>query len=147
MDLEARETQSCIERAVGEAFLTAHLLTASVQEAERAVMASLNTLDLEGSPEKLLQQRVLNEAVQANGVADTSADQLPVELRPVLRLSAQLRRCFVLRTLVGSSLMTCARMLRLHPDQVAEYTCAAHQLLPSLARPTVMIERMAWTMD
>jgi DNA-directed RNA polymerase specialized sigma24 family protein len=54
---------------------------------------------------------------------------LPVELRNVLELDSALRRCFVVRTLLGFSLQDCAQLLRLEPEQVKTRTLAASEWL------------------
>jgi hypothetical protein len=54
---------------------------------------------------------------------------LTPELRAVLNLPGDLRRCFVLRILAGFSGQACGLLLRLSVRKVDEYTCLAlHRL-------------------
>ena len=62
---------------------------------------------------------------------DSSTSYLPNELKAVLRLAPQPRRCYVLRILAGLPAQACARLLSLQSDTVEAYTCDA---LQSLAR-------------
>lgn len=129
-------TQPQIAHAITKAFLTAHLLTASAKEAERAVTAALDSWDVEDGREQELLNRVLIEALQVEPDEPASATAyLPAELRAVLQLPALLRRSYVLRVLAGLSLLTCAGLLKLEPRQVDQFTSAALRLLPALARP------------
>jgi len=133
----ARETKSGIEHTMSKAFRTAHLLTASIEQAERAVIAAMDSWEPDGGDEALFHQ-VVYAAVRAQvrdiapspGEPDSTAF-LPTELQAVIHLSPELRNCFVLRILVGMSRQACARLLDLHCRQVDEYTCAALKRLPA----------------
>jgi hypothetical protein len=131
--------QSC-KRTIGKAFLAAYLLTASTERAETAVMEAIVAWDPKDENEDTLFRRVLDAAVhdRSSGVAprvntgDPAETSLPPELQGVLSLSSQLRRCLVLRTLVGLSRQACAGMLDLNGRRVDRYTTGA---LERLANP------------
>jgi len=125
-----------ILRLLDRALLTAHLLTGSFQQAEEATLGAIGSWRPDEEPEEALFQSVLNAAARAqvepnpNGL-DPSTSYLPNELKAVLRLAPQLRRCYVLRILAGLPEQACARLLSLQSDLVERYTCDA---LQSLAR-------------
>jgi len=123
-----------IVRLLDRAFLTAHLLTGSLQQAEEATLDGIDSWRPGEEAEEALLQNVLNAAaraqVESNGNdPDPFGSHLPNELKAVLRLAPQLRRCFVLRILAGLPAQACARLLCLHPDVVERYTCDALQCL------------------
>jgi hypothetical protein len=123
-----------IARFLDRALLTAHLLTGSLQQAEEATLEAIDSWKPDKEPEEVLFQNVLEAAAQAQAEAyssnqDSSASYLPHELQAILRLAPQLRRCFVLRILVGLPAEVCGRLLGLHSEQVDEYTCAGLQSL------------------
>jgi hypothetical protein len=126
-----------IERTMTRAFLAAHLLTASAEQAENAVADAINSWD--SADEDALFSEVLAVAIKDHARpwsasrASWSESFLPAELRPVLDLPPDLRRCFVLRILVGLPEEYCAGLLRLSSRLVDEYTCEALKRLPSLA--------------
>jgi DNA-directed RNA polymerase specialized sigma24 family protein len=132
------KTGQGILHLVDHALLTAHLLTGSFQQAEEATLGAIGSWRPDEEPDEALFQSVLNAAAQAEvepnpNSLDSSASYLPNELKAVLRLAPQLRRCFVLRILAGLPAQACARLLSLHSDLVERYTCDA---LQSLARGT-----------
>ncbi len=59
---------------------------------------------------------------------------LPFELRRVLHLQAALRRCYVLRSLVGLPREACGRLLRLEIRQIDEWARTAMLELPAIQR-------------
>ncbi len=122
-----------ILRLLDRAFLTAHLLTGDLRQAEEATLDAIDSWRPGEEPEALLFQNVLDAAARAhvepNASPDASAPYLPDELKAVLRLAPPLRRCFVLRILAGLSTKACARLLGLHGDMVERYTCDALQCL------------------
>jgi hypothetical protein len=128
------QAQQGIVRLVDRALLTAHLLTGNLQQAEKATLDAIESWNPGEEPEQVLFENVLNAAarVQAeprpNNI-DSSGSYLPNDLIAVFRLAPQLRRCFVLRILVGLPVKVCARLLHLQAGQVDEYTCAALQCL------------------
>src|SRR5579884_764455 len=113
---------------IGQAFLAAHLLTGSVEAAERATLAAIDSLSAGAVTEESLFQAVLQTAARAE-VTDVPPRDYEayraIELRAVLGLARQPRRCFVLRMLAGLSPEVCARLLNLTSEQVSEHTCAA----------------------
>jgi len=133
-------TRMCERRIVhtiSRAFRTAHLLTASIQQAESAVLEAIDSFDPDGETEETLFRYVVHAAVRSSveHILPSASNQsesamfLPVELQAVLNLPPNLRRCFVLRVLVGLSRQICARLLRLDARRVDQYTCAALQCL------------------
>ncbi len=138
------EGRQCgIENTIGMAFRAAHLLTASVHLAESAVLRAIDSFDPDGDSEETLFQSVMHAAVQgaiearlssASNQSASTGSFVPVELQSVLDLSQNLRRCFVLRVLVGMSRRDCARLLGLNTRSVDQHTCAALQCLANLDR-------------
>jgi DNA-directed RNA polymerase specialized sigma24 family protein len=123
-----------VVRLLDRAFLTAHLLTGSFQQAEEAALDAIDSWRPEEEPEEVLHQNVLDAAARAPvepnpGNPGPSGSCLPDELNAILRLAPQLRRCFVLRILAGLPAKACARLLGLHSDLVDRYTCDALQCL------------------
>ena len=129
------ERQCGIETTISLAFRTAHLLTASVHQAESAVLKAIESFDPDGDSEETLFQSAMHAAVHGQvevklqSASNQPASLVPVELQSVLDLSQNLRRCFVLRVLVGMSRQACARLLRLTVRSVDYYTCAAFHSL------------------
>ena len=113
---------------LGPTFVVAHLLTGSLEEAERATITAIDSLPPGAVTERSLFQAVLETAARSQ-LSESSASEseahLPVELRAVLQLPPQPRRCFVLRMLAGLSRQACERMLSLSSEQVNAYVCAA----------------------
>ena len=123
------KTGQGILRLLDRALLTAHLLTGSLQQAEKAALDAVDSWNPGEEPEEVLFQNVLDAAARAPSNPDSSSSHLPDELKAVLRLTPQLRRCFVLRILAGLPEQACARLLCLHSDLVETYTCDALQCL------------------
>jgi DNA-directed RNA polymerase specialized sigma24 family protein len=143
-----RKSESRIEHTVNKAFLTAHLLTGSAEHAESAVMEALHSWEEEDGEEALF-HGVISAAARGETTTedqnepDSSGSFLRSELRAVLSLPPQLRRCFVLHILAGLSRQACARLLNLQTRQVDRYTCAALRRLPFLAEHlTARIEHL-----
>ena len=116
------------------AFLTAHLLTGNLQQAEEVTLDAIDSWRPGEEPEDVLFQNVLDATAGAqvepnSNTPDPASSYLPNELKAVLRLTPQLRRCFVLRILAGLPEQACARLLSLHSDMVERYTCDALQCL------------------
>jgi DNA-directed RNA polymerase specialized sigma24 family protein len=128
------EARQGILRQLDRALLTAHLLTGSLQQAEEATRDAIDSWNADEEPEEVLFQHVLNSAARAQvepnpASLDSSTSYLPDELKAVLRLAPQLRRCFVLCILEGLTAKACARLLCLQSDMVERYTCDALQCL------------------
>ena len=116
------------------ALLTAHLLTGNLQQAEEVTLGAIDSWRPGEVAEEVLVQNVFDAAARAqvdpnSNSLDPASSYLPNELKAVLRLAPQLRRCFVLRILAGLPAQACARLLSLHSDMVERYTCDALQCL------------------
>ena len=134
MKMPETKWKSNIVATVWRAFRTAHLLTASVDQAERAVLRAIGSFDVETDTDEMLFQRAIRAAVACpSNLAPSSRALLPAELQSVLDLSHDLRRCFVLRILVGMSRRDCSKLLRLSDRTVNDYTCSALRRLAALA--------------
>ena len=124
---------------VARSFRTAYLLTNSAEEAESAVVAGIESWNPEDEPGEALFHKVMTAALRRRRqweppVRTAGRVWLPEELRAVLTLAPQIRRCFVLRNLVGMSAKTCAPLLGLLPNQVDEYAGAAHRSLSAFSK-------------
>jgi hypothetical protein len=127
---------------IDRAFLTAHLLTGDSVHAERAMMEAIASWGPDQSEDELF-ARVLHATVRDSvddvpsrtAETDLADASLPAEFQAVLSLEPQLRRCYVLRVLVGLPRHACASMLGLSMQQVDRHTCAALRCLPLLAQP------------
>ena len=123
---------------LSRAFIAAHLLTASADQAERALEEAIDSWNPEEDGEEALFYRVLDVAVRrpsalSKSIEPEARSTLLPSLQGVLRLAPRLRHCFVLRVLVGLSKQDSAQLLRLHTREVDEYTRAALKHLPSLS--------------
>jgi DNA-directed RNA polymerase specialized sigma24 family protein len=147
---ETWEAERRIDGTTSRAFLAAHLLTGSAEQAESAVMEAVDSWDPDDDSEEALFERVLNIALRGpiSDAPDSPASFLPPELQAVLRLSPQLRRCFVLRILAGLSRQVSARLLRVDCRRVDQYTSAAIKVLPFLtARRSAGVQRATRWLD
>jgi len=101
-----------LEHTIGRVFLTAHLMTANIEQAERAVCEAIDSFD----PDRVTEEDLLRDAIRAvvRGVAGQTYPlfsnhrnwngwALPDELQAVLNLSPDIRQCYVLRILAGLS--------------------------------------------
>jgi hypothetical protein len=132
-------------KPLATAFCTAFLLTADVETAEAAVLEAIQNSDcdpLRGVLFRDVIQLSVNLAWRVRG--QCASPSVPAELQEVLRLSARLRHCFVLRILLNFSRLACAEMLRLQVSQVDRYTCEALASLPAL-REQSATHRISWT--
>ena len=115
------------------ALLTSYLVTGNLEEAEQAVLKGIDSWNGDVEPEEVLLRRVITAAAQATphegSHGRASRLSLPPELEAVLTLAPTLRGCYVMRNLAGMPSQACAQLLRLLPEQVDEYTGAAHQEL------------------
>jgi hypothetical protein len=135
---QSQAVSRSVEHTINKAFLTAHLLTGSIAQAENAVTDALASWDRDKASLEDLFRAVLDGAVRRQDSGAPSSKEpesagwrLPSELQTVLALPLELRRCFVLRMLAGLSVAMCARLLQLHPRRVKQYTCAALKCLLS----------------
>ena len=138
----ATEDKQAIEDIVGRAFLTAHLLTGNVEQAESATIAAIDSWNPDDETEEVLFEKALAMAARTRikpassywNEPDVAGSCLPVELQRVLRLARPLRRCFVLRVLVGLPPRVCAKLLRSDSRRVDQYSCDACRCLGALDR-------------
>jgi hypothetical protein len=116
--------------AINRAFLTAHLLTASVPVAEDITLKAIDSWNPREESQELLLENVVTAALRlrVRGPADTGFSD---HFNAVLLLSPRLRRCFVLRFLVGWSAEACARMLGTSRKRVDDGARLALQHLPA----------------
>ena len=143
----ATEGEQAIEDIVGRAFLTAHLLTGNMDQAESATMAAIDSWNPDDETEEVLFEKALAMAARASikraplssNEPDVAGSCLPVELQRVLRLARPLRRCFVLRVLVGLPLRVCAKLLRSDSRRVEQCSCDACRYLGALDRKRLRI--------
>ena len=129
-----------IAAILSRSFLTARLLTGNITQAETAVIEAIGLCNPEQENEEDFFETTLRTAAQMQMIAapaesyeeSTNDSCLPIELRRVLELSPELRRCFVLRILAGVPSKVCAQLLRLGATQIDQYCCAAMQALSAL---------------
>jgi hypothetical protein len=127
---------------VGKAFLTALLLTGSVERAEAAILEGNQQISLDHTFGEALFREAVNAAIELkNNISkhppeelERASSMLPFELRCVLHLPPALRHCFVLRFLVGLPREACARLLYLKIRQVDERARTAMLELPTIQR-------------
>jgi DNA-directed RNA polymerase specialized sigma24 family protein len=115
-------------------FLTAFLLTGSVNRAETAMLDGIRAWDADRDPDAELLRATARAALALyrprEGEEITPASVLlPAELQRVLRLPSDLRQCFVLRMLAGLPRESCAQLLDLDLDAVDRDTSLAAQAL------------------
>lgn len=105
-------------------------------------MEAIDQWNPEEQDEEQLFQITVRTTVQRQMIASAGGSYegritdyyLPAELRRVLELSPELRRCFVLRVLVGLPSKICAQMLQVDVLQIDEYSCEAMKMLSVLAQ-------------
>ncbi|HYO80554.1 MAG TPA: hypothetical protein VES20_04065 [Bryobacteraceae bacterium] len=114
------------------AFVTALLLTGSVEHAEAIVLKAIRVSDIGRASSERLLTSVIAVAVNSRPrfaeraqTVTSRSSILSWELNSVIYLSRKLRQCFVLRFLLGWSREATARMLCLDPRVVDERTKAA----------------------
>jgi len=108
-------------------FITAVLLTGSTQRAEAAILRGIASGN---SPDLLA--RTLDSLLSWHAGDITDAPpSLPAELQCVLRLPAELRRCFVLRFLMEWPRERCAAALRVDVAEIDRTACQAAVQLAS----------------
>ena len=125
---------------LNRAFTTALLLTASVAQAEAALLEGISALQPgEASEDNLCLEAILaavapkrHETGLATGTEDARSF-LPPGLAPVLELAPDLRQCFVLRALMSMPREFCSRLLRLDVGEVDENLGRAAQALAQIA--------------
>ena len=120
------------EYLVRRAFLMAYLLTGSSRQAECAALEAIDSWNPEQGAEVLFHNALaaaartqIKQASSTSNEPDVAGLYLPAELQAVLKLAPRIRRCFVLRILVGLSPRVCAHLLKVHSRRVDRDTCAA----------------------
>jgi hypothetical protein len=142
-DLAIETSWKDMTLAVHRAFRAAHLITASVPQAEKAVLNALDRFAPDRDSQRTFLRYAIGAAIRQPASESPSNDSYDaVELRSVLALPDLLRRCFVLRFLIGFSPLACARLLHLNVAAVNDYSCAAVHRLAELD-PTVYIVKRA----
>jgi DNA-directed RNA polymerase specialized sigma24 family protein len=136
------EPSKAAELLVFRTFVLAHLLTASLEQAESASLEAVDAWNPETESDEALLQHGIAAALRRtvprgpsgkiNSVAGDS--YLPAELQAILKLRPSLRRCFALRMLGGFSPADCACLLHLHPLTCEKYTSSAVVRLAKLNR-------------
>lgn len=125
------------EAALGDAFLTAYLLTASEELAEAAVCETIESWAAIDDPSvlrRLVVEAGLRRRPRNHGERGPTRPWVPPDLQRVLELSPPLRECFVLRILVELPSETCAILMAIDCESVDRYSAqgaasllAAHQ--------------------
>jgi DNA-directed RNA polymerase specialized sigma24 family protein len=100
------------------AFWVALLLTGDTARAEEVVRDAIEFLDPDDLATEALLIFVSTLALQIAG-DELAQPMLPEELRNVMRLPLMLRRCFVLRILLGFPKDRCARLLHVDEQQIS----------------------------
>jgi DNA-directed RNA polymerase specialized sigma24 family protein len=114
-------------------FITALLLIGDADRAEAVVLTGIDKLDLETTTRQSLLEQVAGEAatIVPNAGPPPASLNLDPQLRRVMELPTPLRRCFVLRVLVGLGLQKCAETLQLEPGMVDAFAVEASCRLAS----------------
>ena len=127
-------------------FTSALLVAGSEAGAERSILQAIYTMSSgEISSDALFTATLMAAVAPQAGIRgetsesrDLYTSSLPVELRQVLLLPDDLRRCFVLRRLLGLALGECSRLLSLRDFEIEQNTvCAALELAALDAQATV----------
>ena len=120
----------------------AHLLTASLDQAETACREALDTWNPEVEGDEALLRYGAAAALRTRpgpcparlNNSLSGGSYLPAELQAVLKLPQPLRPCFALRMLGGFSAADCAQLLRLRSRDIEKYTRSAVIRLATLNR-------------
>ena len=133
MTADIRATDS-----IGTIFVTALLLTGRVRLAEASIKRGFDWLD---DPDSASDEELMSVTIlAASDFPDSQNVQeredslfLPPELRHVLKLPSDLRRCFVLRVLRAMPRESCARLLGLDAGAVDRNAGLAAQALAAIS--------------
>jgi len=127
-----------------EVFLVALLLSGSVTNAECAMLKGISTLGNSNMPVRALLDLILRAAAapdvaigQMEKTPSLYVSCLPIELRRVLLLPEDPRRCFVLHLLIGLPLSSCSRLLSMSDYQIRRNTIDAVLQLTGMGSPSV----------
>ncbi len=134
---EAEDTENDYQPDLTKAFVTALLLTKSIEQAEEAVVAGICALSACDKPsdklllraaEAVLSSRLVSGNVSALDI-ERSAATLPTELQRVLEMPWDLRCCYVLRTLNGLPLEDCSSLLHVSESVIQDRAASAAAFL------------------
>ena len=129
-----------VRTVLGRALIAARLLTATDLDAETAVLSAIESWNSEVEDESALVWRALGEALKCDADSAIRATNftllVPAELKSVLGLPPQPRRCFVLRILESFTSAQCAGLLSVPTETVNYFTCEALWRLRRTATPT-----------
>ena len=136
------EIQASAQIAVSRTFVMAHLVTASIDQAETACREALEAWNPETEGDEVLLRYGVFAALRTTpgpslsrlNNSGSGGWYLPAELQAVLKLPQPLRPCFALRMLGGFSTADCARLLRLRSCDIEHYTRSAVIRLATLNR-------------
>jgi hypothetical protein len=142
---ERHMSERSIAKVLSRSFLSAHLLTGNITQAEKAVIDAIQIWDPNKDDEQQLFQITLRAAVQMQAILSPSVaheeyitdPRIPVELRRVLELAPVLRRSFVLRVLVDLPSQVCARTLHLSVSLIDKYSCDAIKSLAAINKESL----------
>jgi DNA-directed RNA polymerase specialized sigma24 family protein len=127
-------SEGAVEYTISRAFLAAYLLTASIQQAEGAVLGAIDSFDPDRDSKETLFRHAVHAAVErpmqrllpsVSCRSGSNGWRLPIELQAVLDLADAFRRCFVLRALAGFSREACGRLLGVRASTVDRLTSSA----------------------
>ena len=125
-----------VETYVRDAFLTALMLTGTIEGAEQAVSDAIATSGCEGGVTELLVATAKCAMTQLQDECLRQAEipsNLPPELQRLFLLPWASRNCFVLRMLLGFTAEMSSEILGLGREEVDEELCLALSDLPRLA--------------
>ena len=115
------------EKMLESAFLTAYLLTGSAAASQASVEEAIEAWDPHSGPPALMREAVA--AALAREIGHSHDVSVPAPLRRVMELPASMRRCFILRCLVGLTASVTGALLSLSRSQVDRYTRGAMSAL------------------
>ncbi len=125
---------------VPKMFISALLLSGSEAGAERSILEAISTMGSGEVSGDALLAATLRTAVapqeaiprETSQTADLYTSGLPIELRRVLVLPEDPRRCFVLHILIGLPVGECSRLLSLNDCEIERNTVWAALELAAL---------------
>lgn len=125
------------DNGLGRAYCLAFILAQDAARAEQIVTAAIDMLPCNDLSEGSLLAAVANVAwgLRNHEIGCSEHVQLevptgiPVELEGLLNLSAKLRYCFSLRALAGMTVLACAHLTSLQPEQVEYFFQLAASML------------------
>ena len=123
------------DEMINSAFVTAYLLTGSAAAAEASVEEAIERWDPSSGAPALIQQAA--RTALSRRVEDLNDFLVPALLTRVMKLPGYMRRCFVLRHLVGLPAAATARLLCLADSDVDQFTSDAMRSLVSASTTKV----------